>query len=271
MPLIVWLASALVAISVPLAWWALSSERQLTQRVSRNLIDHDTTMRAAVLQRSALERFVAPLAKGVGGRLLRFTPSGWVDSKAAAVARAGLTGRVTAEQLLGAKLILPLVVGGLLALRLTEARTFSSVAISLALTVMAFVAPDLLIRSLADRRAEEITGVLPDVLDQLTISVEAGLGFEAALARIAQTDTHALAQEFGRMLQDVQLGTSRTDALDAAGQAERRSTTCGRSSCPSGSPRHWVCPWPRRCATWPPRCGRSGASGPRSGPIGCRS
>ena len=215
MPLIVWLASALVATSLPLAWWALSSERQLTQRVSRNLIDHDTTMRAAVLQRSALERFVAPLAKGVGGRLLRFTPSGWVDSKAAAVARAGLTGRVTAEQLLGAKLILPLVVGGLLALRLTEARTFSSVAISLALTVMAFVAPDLLIRSLADRRAEEITGVLPDVLDQLTISVEAGLGFEAALARIAQTDTHALAQEFGRMLQDVQLGTSRTDALDA--------------------------------------------------------
>lgn len=215
MPPIVWIASAAIAASLPMAWWALSTDRQLTQRVSQNLVDHHPTMRSAVLERSAVERFFSPMARGIGGRLLRFTPGGWVGSKASALSKAGLTGRVSAEQLLGAKLILTLVVGGLLGVRLIDDRSLSSVLIAVAFTAVAFFAPDLLVRSLADRRADEITIVLPDVLDQLTISVEAGLGFEAALARIAQSDTHALAQEFGRMLQDIQLGTSRTDALDA--------------------------------------------------------
>ena len=78
-----------------------------------------------------------------------------------------------------------------------------------------FFMPDLMIRSKADRRAEEITIMLPDLLDQLTISVEAGLGFEAALDRIIQREDHALAQEFNRMLQDIRLGTSRPEALEA--------------------------------------------------------
>lgn len=215
MPPIVWLSSAAIAVSIPMAWWAVSHERQLAQRVGRNLAEQQPTMRTAVLERSAVERFFSPMAKGVGRQLLRYTPSGWVGSKAGALAKAGLTGRVTAEQLLGAKILFPLIVGGALGLRLIDNHSLSSILIALVFTLAAFVAPDLIVRSLADRRADEITIVLPDVLDQLTISVEAGLGFEAALARIAQTDDHALAEELSRMLQDIQFGTSRTDALDA--------------------------------------------------------
>ena len=213
--LMIWFASAAVATSVPVAWWAMAGDRQLSSRVGRNLADHQPTMRAAVLERSAVERFFSPIAKGVGATLLRFTPAGWANAKATALAKAGLTGRVTPEQVLGAKIILPLAIGGLMALRLIDGRSFSSVAVATACTGAAFFAPDLFVRSVADRRAREITEVLPDVLDQLTISVEAGLGFEAALARIVQTDDHALAHEFGRMLQDVQLGAARTDALEA--------------------------------------------------------
>lgn len=215
MPPIVWLASAAIAASIPLAWWALSNERQLTERVGRNLAESQPTMRAAVLERSAAERFFSPLARGLGGKVLRYTPAGWVNGKAEALAKAGLTGRVTAEQLLGAKILFTLLVGGVLALRLTDSPSVTSVVLAGAFTIVAFLAPDLFLRSLADRRADEITIALPDVLDQLTISVEAGLGFEAALARIVETDSHALAQEFGRMLQDVQLGTPRVDALEA--------------------------------------------------------
>ncbi|MDH3678476.1 MAG: type II secretion system F family protein [Acidimicrobiia bacterium] len=215
MPLMVWLASAAVAVSLPVAWFAVAGDRQLTHRVSRNLVDHPTSMRAAVLERSAAERLLAPMARGVGARLLRFTPTGWVGAKAEALAKAGLTGRITTEQLLGAKILLPLLIGGFFAFNLTASATFSSVVFALVVTIVAFFGPDLVVRSIADRRADEITSVLPDVLDQLTISVEAGLGFEAALARIVKSDTHALAQEFGRMLQDIQFGTGRTDALDA--------------------------------------------------------
>ena len=215
MSMIVWLAAAAVACSIPMAWWAVSGSRQTNQRVVRNLTDQQPTMRQAVLQRSAAERFAVPIMRTIGRRLLRFTPIGWVDAKATTLAKAGWTGKFTPEQVLGAKLLLPLFVGAFLGLRLLDDFTVRSAALVLAMTIAAFVMPDLLVRSKADRRADEITRLLPDVLDQVTISVEAGLGFEAALARITANDEHALAQEFGRMLQDVRLGSTRSDALDA--------------------------------------------------------
>ena len=215
MPMIVWFGAIMLSASLPVAWWALSSDRQLSQRVNQNLADYRPTMREAVLERSAAERFVLPMLRSVGVRLLRFTPIGWIDAKANLVARAGLTGRVTPEQVLGAKLILPLTIGGLLAVRMMDSVSVRGVILSLALVFAAFFMPDLLLRSKADRRAEEMTLMLPDLLDQLTISVEAGLGFEAALDRIIQNEDHALAREFSRMLQDIRFGTSRQEALEA--------------------------------------------------------
>jgi len=215
MPIVVWLAAAALAASAPIGWWAVAGDRQVARRVNRNLVTYNLTMREAVLDRSASERFIAPLARGLGDRLLRFTPVGWSRAQATQLARAGLTGRITPEQVLGAKVIAPLLTGAVLALRVVSAPTAANMLLALAFTAMAFFMPDLLVRAKADRRADEVTRSLPDVLDQLTISVEAGLGFEAALARIVQTDSGPLAQELGRMLQDIQLGARRVDALDA--------------------------------------------------------
>ena len=215
MPISVWLASAAVVAALPIAWWALTADRQLASRVSKNLADQNTTMRSTVLDRSATERFVGPLFKNFGARALRFTPTGWIQKRTAALGKAGLLGRFSAEQILGAKILLPIFLGTLLFIRAVGQGTSTSYFLAGGVTVISFFAPDMLIRAKADRRAEEITLVLPDVLDQLTISVEAGLGFESALSRIAQTDDHALAQEFARMLQDIQLGAARSDALEA--------------------------------------------------------
>jgi tight adherence protein C len=219
MPIIVWLAAAMLSAALPVAWWALSSDRNVSSRVAENLADYQPTMRQAVLERSATERFLLPLARQVGRRLVRFTPVGWVDARTNAIARAGWTGRLTAEQVLGTKLLLPLVVGAILGIRLFDDFSARSLLLVGASVTAAFFIPDLLVRSKADRRAEQITLQLPDVLDQLTISVEAGLGFEAALGRITASETHPLAVEFGRMLQDIRLGTARRDALEA--MAER--------------------------------------------------
>ena len=219
MPLVVWLGAVALSASLPVAWWALTSGGNLSTRVNRQLADRQPTMRQVVLERSATERLLLPLARGLGSRLMRFTPIGWVESKANVLARAGWTGRVTPEQVLGAKLILPMVIGGLMAVRLLGNATFTGALMFVAVVFAAFFLPDLLVRSKADRRAEEITISLPDLLDQLTISVEAGLGFEAALDRIVRNDDGALPQEFGRTLQDIRFGTSRKDALEA--MAER--------------------------------------------------
>lgn len=217
MPLIVWFAAAAIASSVPVGWWALTGDRQLNKNVNQKLIEQRTTMREAVLERSAAERFVGPIVSGVGQRLLRLTPAGWLRAQTASLGKAGLLGRITPEQLLGAKILLPTVLGTLLVIRSLDGGP-RGMLLAGAISILLFFVPDLFIRSVADRRAEQITTTLPDVLDQLTISVEAGLGFEAALARIANTDDHELAQEFGRMLQDIKLGTRRIDALEALAQ-----------------------------------------------------
>jgi len=213
---VVWSAAALVGASVPMAWWAISTDRPSSHRVSRNLAGHNPTMRQAALERSAAERLVLPVARHVGKRLVRFTPIGWVGARNQALAKAGLSGRLSAEQVLGAKVL----IAGLLAL-LTGAQVAGgdarprTVILLLIATIVGFFAPDLLVRARADRRAESITRALPDLLDQVTISVEAGLGFEAALARTSQGPTNVLAQEFLRMLQDIRFGSTRSDALEA--------------------------------------------------------
>ena len=72
--------------------------------------------------------------------------------------------------------------------------------------------PDVLLRNYAQKRRETIKLELPDALDQMLISVQAGLGFETAMARAGQNGKGPLADELIRTLQDIQVGRSRKDA-----------------------------------------------------------
>jgi tight adherence protein C len=80
-----------------------------------------------------------------------------------------------------------------------------------------FYIPDVVIYELAERRQHKLRQTLPDILDMLTVSVEAGLGFDAALAQITRYGRGPLAGEFARVLQEMQIGRSRVDALRALG------------------------------------------------------
>jgi tight adherence protein C len=79
-------------------------------------------------------------------------------------------------------------------------------------TIGGFFLPNLWLNSRIAARKKEISLALPDVLDMLTISVEAGLGFEAALAKVVKNFKGALSQEFFRFLQEVQLGQTKKAA-----------------------------------------------------------
>lgn len=76
-----------------------------------------------------------------------------------------------------------------------------------------FYLPDILVYNLALKRQEDIKNTLPDSMDLLTISVEAGLGFDAALSQVAKNTEGPLAGEFFRVLQEMQIGKSRGDAF----------------------------------------------------------
>ncbi len=84
--------------------------------------------------------------------------------------------------------------------------------------VVGFVIPDLVIYQLSHNRQEKIRQTMPDILDMLTVSVEAGLGFDAALAQITRYGRGPVAGELARVLQEMQIGRSRVDALRALGQ-----------------------------------------------------
>jgi tight adherence protein C len=81
--------------------------------------------------------------------------------------------------------------------------------------VMGFFLPDLLLYNSGLRRQQQIPAALPDALDMLTICVEAGLGFDAALAQVARNTKGPVAAEFSRVLQEMQIGKSRGQALRA--------------------------------------------------------
>jgi tight adherence protein C len=90
--------------------------------------------------------------------------------------------------------------------------------IAVLLTVGAYYLPELLLYNRAIKRNEQIGLELADTMDQMTIAVEAGLGFESAMAQAGRNGTGPLAEELVRTLQDIEIGQTRRQAYQALGE-----------------------------------------------------
>jgi tight adherence protein C len=207
-------AAAVVATPV-LLWWALAGERTAAA-VSRNLttaLGGPIDVRGAVLDRSARERALEPAIERWAARARRLTPAGRIERMERRILLAGAPREWTLERVLAAKLVLGLTGLGFGLLLFVTHPDPVSLLVLLGAPLLGWFAPDALLAGRADRRQQAIRIALPDTLDQVTISVEAGLGFEAALARSGRTGHGPLAEELLRTLQDVQAGMSRGEAL----------------------------------------------------------
>ena len=100
---------------------------------------------------------------------------------------------------------------------------------ALAFGVFGFFLPDLLLINKAQHRSEQIQKALPDSIDLLTISVESGLAFDAALAQVARNTDGPLAEEFTRVLKEIQIGSGTVRRAARLWQSARTSMTCGSS------------------------------------------
>lgn len=145
---------------------------------------------------------------------LRLSPSGYAAGLQRRLDLAGNPPRWTPDRLLAFKGF------GLVALAAVGVVVgFSSAALLIVCAVVGgaagFFLPDLLLYNAGLKRQAKILASLPDALDMLTICVEAGLGFDAALAQVARNSEGPLAGEFARALQEMQIGQSRTQALRA--------------------------------------------------------
>lgn len=219
MPLSVYLGSLAIVVAVPLLWYAVAGARAPTVQALR--VDRDraagepANLRDLDLTRSASERVVQPMVDVLARRARRLTPVGMVESLERRILLAGQAARWPIERVLAVKLVLG-VVGGLFALtRFAGDPSFGSLLFGVVVLALLYFAPDVLLRGRGAERQKRIQKELPDVLDQVTISVEAGLGFEAALAQAARSGKGPLSEELGRLLQDIQIGVSRGEALEA--------------------------------------------------------
>lgn len=101
---------------------------------------------------------------------------------------------------------------------LTRSQSFSVLPLSLFLISLGFFMPDIFLQNRVLKRKELISQTLPDAIDMLLMCVSAGLAFPAALSKVAETQSGPVAEEFSRVTKEVQLGQSRTDALNAMAQ-----------------------------------------------------
>jgi tight adherence protein C len=162
------------------------------------------------------ERVFTPLLEGLTGVARRFTPAGFGEGIAGKLVLAGSPPNLNVDKILVMKLlgIVSVILWAPLVIGLGFSGLMAIVAIAL-LWGASFLYPDVLVNRKIDDRQKEISRKLPDILDLLVISVEAGLGFEQALDRTCTAVPGALSDEFRRMLHEIRIGSSRADALRA--------------------------------------------------------
>jgi tight adherence protein C len=153
-------------------------------------------------------------ASALGALARRLTPASRVRALDRLLSRAGRPDAWPMERLIVAKLVMPLAMAAL-GLFFVAARPGAlSMGIALVATVVGYFLPELLLKSRAQERSQKITLELADTLDQMTIAVEAGLGFDAAMAKAGRNGKGPLAEELVRTLQDIQFGQSRRQAYE---------------------------------------------------------
>jgi tight adherence protein C len=169
--------------------------------------------RSEVLERGFSERAVAPMFQGVGRFFMRWTPQGWGARVEKRLMIAGWAPRLDGSSWAAIR-VLTMIFGVLLAVyvngQLEGTARLAGVVGSLAIGALG--AEAILTRRVDERKAG-MERDLPDVIDLLVISVEAGLGFEGALGRVVQNVPGELSDEFSRMLQETRVGVSRNAAL----------------------------------------------------------
>ena len=179
------------------------------------------------LSQPIAERIIYPIARKLGELALRFTPQNAIQQTTKKLERAGSPGGMDAT-VFWALRIAGLSLGALLFFVATIAPEGSflkgrGLLIGIPAAAMGFFLPELWLQGRISKRQNDVRKALPDALDLLTICVEAGLGFDAAMSKVYEKWDNVVAISFGRVIREIQLGKLRRDALKD--MAERLSVS----------------------------------------------
>ena len=165
-----------------------------------------------------MERVVIPMANTLGDVAMRFTPQKALDEIEGKLERAGNPRLITPTIFFASRFVTAAFVVTMLVIVFTASEgqslfTLRNLGITIGFGIFGFMIPNMVLDSKIKRRQNEVRKSLPDALDLLTICVEAGLGFEAAMKKVQEKWDNELSLAFGRALQEIQLGKIRRVAL----------------------------------------------------------
>lgn len=170
--------------------------------------------RALELEQSATERIFKPLLRRLYSLGKVLTPKNGVAQIQQNLIMAGQPGGLTVTDFLGLRFLAGAAFG---VLGFVLANGSYSTGISVLLGIVGFgmgiYIPNFWLKGKVKQRQKEITLALASALDMMSVCVEAGLGFEAAMQKVATHDNNALAEELGRVISEIRIGVRRSDAL----------------------------------------------------------
>ncbi len=200
-PVVLVAALAMTSAVVLLGWAVLAKPSAAAVQARENLV-------------RGIELPVAPRRRGAGpaGLLRGLTPAGTAARLDRLAATAGRPAAWPVPRLVAAKFVLAGIAAGLGTVVVLARPGALAVLLAVVVAVVCWFVPELLLKSRGQERQQAIGLELADTLDQMTIAVEAGLGFESAMARAGRNGKGPLAEELVRTLQDIAVGQPRRDA-----------------------------------------------------------
>jgi tight adherence protein C len=189
-------------------------ESRLEQHIESG---EELTIEKIEMSQPITERLIYPIARKFGELAMRFTPQVALENTREKIEQSGMGAKLDPTLLLAAKFFLALLFGGVVLFAFSvgsmDLPFWQIILFSIGMTVLGYYFPTLWIQSKINTRQKSVRHALPDALDLLTICVEAGLGFEAAMSKVSEKWENDLSLGFARVLQEIQLGKVRREAL----------------------------------------------------------
>jgi len=209
---------AIILVIIGIRHPGTDTNQQLFERLDEfSLTGEQVNLEKLEMNLPFTERVIYPIARKMGEFTLRFTPQNWLNSTTRKLELAGRTSKMDATVFITMEFIIGGIVGLVTFLLLRFlGNNFSTGRIFLLTIAMAFLGfylPQYQLSRSITKRQKEIRKGLPDALDLLTICVEAGLSFDGAMAKVAEKWDNEISLAFSRVIQEIQLGKLRREAL----------------------------------------------------------
>jgi tight adherence protein C len=216
MPTTVLVLGGLAALAVLLITWGISGgqSKDVVQQRLEQLVVQPKSLEELELQQPLAERVLRPIVQRLSRIASRGDSGGLIARADAKLEKAGYPGGLRGADWMGVKILSTIVLGvavGLLMLLVGKVQL--ALIFGIAGAGLGYMAPEFWLGGRARKRSFAMVLQLPDALDLLTISVEAGLGFDAALAKVVEKMEGPLITEFRQALAEIRMGRTRRDAL----------------------------------------------------------